>query len=119
MFAVKLDKGDFIGRDALLRRRDSGATRRLLQLLLLDPDPLLYHDEPIWADGEMVGRTTSGAYGHTLGGAVALGYVSGDEQTIASLVANAKFEIEVAGRLVPARASLAPMYDPRGLRIRA
>ena len=119
MFAVKLDKDDFIGRDALLRRRDGGATRRLLQFLLLDPDPLLYHDEPIWADGEMVGRTTSGAYGHTLGGAVALGYVSGDEQTIASLVAKAKFEIEVAGRRVPARASLAPLYDPKNLRVRA
>ena len=119
MFAVRLDKGDFIGRDALLRRRDSGATRRLLQFLLLDPAPLLYHDEPIWADGKMVGRTTSGAYGHTLGGAVALGYVSGNEQTIASLAATAQFEIEVAGRRVPARASLAPMYDPKNLRIRA
>ena len=119
MFSVKLDKGDFIGRDALLRRRDEGAKRRLLQFLLLDPDPLLYHDEPIWADGEMVGRTTSGAYGHTLGGAVALGYVSGDQPGIADLVASAKFEVEVAGRRVPARASLTPMYDPMSLRIRS
>ena len=119
MFAVKLDKGDFIGRDALLRRRDSGATRRLLQFLLLDPDPLLYHDEPIWADGELVGRTTSGAYGHSLGGAVALGYVQGNQTTIASLVASARFEIEVAGRRIAAKASLAPMYDPNNLRIRA
>jgi glycine cleavage system aminomethyltransferase T/glycine/D-amino acid oxidase-like deaminating enzyme len=119
MFAVKLDKGDFIGRDALLRRRDKGATRRLLQFLLLDPEPLLYHDEPIWVDGEMVGRTTSGAYGHSLGGAVALGYVSGDQATIAHLVASARFEIEVAGRRVQAKASLAPMYDPKNLRIRA
>ena len=119
MFAVKLDKGDFVGRDALMRRRDEGATRRLLQFLLLDPDPLLYHDEPIWADGEMVGRTTSGAYGHSLGGAVALGYVSGSEQTVASLVASARFEIEVGGRRIEAKASLAPMYDPKNLRIRA
>ena len=119
MFAVKLDKGDFIGRDALLRRRDSGATRRLLQFLLLDPDPLLYHDEPIWADGELVGRTTSGAYGHSLGGAVALGYVQGNQTTIAGLVASARFEIEVAGRRIAAKASLAPMYDPNNLRIRA
>ena len=119
MFAVKLDKGDFLGRDALLRQRDKGAARRLLQFLLLDPEPLLYHDEPIWADGEMVGRTTSGAYGHTLGGAVALGYVSGDQATISHLVATARFEIEVAGRRVPAKASLAPMYDPKNLRIRA
>ena len=119
MFAVKLDNGDFIGRDALMRRRDEGATRRLLQFLLLDPDPLLYHDEPIWADGEMVGRTTSGAYGHSLGGAVALGYVSGNEQTVASLVASAQFEIEVGGRRIEAKSSLTPMYDPKNLRIRA
>ncbi len=118
MFAVKLGKGDFIGRDALLRLRDQGATRRLLQFLLLDPEPLLYHDEPIWADGEMVGRTTSGAYGHTLGGAVALGYVRGDLATIADLATSARFEIEVAGRRIPARASLAPMYDPKSFRIR-
>ena len=119
MFSVKLDKGDFIGREALLRRRDEGAKRRLLQFLLLDADPLLYHDEPIWADGEMVGRTTSGAYGHTLGGAVALGYVLGHDQKIADLVASAKFEIEIAGRRFAAKASLAPMYDPKNLRIRS
>ena len=119
MFAVKLDKGDFLGRDALLRQRDSGAKRRLLQFLLLDPEPLLYHDEPIWADGESVGRTTSGAYGHTLGGAVALGYVRCDQADIVDFVASARFEIEVAGRRFPAKASLAPMYDPDNLRIRA
>ena len=119
MFAVKPDKGDFIGRDALLRQRDKGAQRRLLQFRLLDPEPLLYHDEPIFAEGAMVGRTTSGAYGHTLGGAVALGYVAGDRSTLDGLLASARFEIEVAGRRVPAKASLAPMYDPQSLRIRA
>ena len=67
----------------------------------------------------MGGRTTSGAYGHSLGGAVALGYVRGDQTTIAHLLASARFEIEVAGRRVPAKASLAPMYDPKNLRIRA
>jgi glycine cleavage system aminomethyltransferase T/glycine/D-amino acid oxidase-like deaminating enzyme len=119
MFAVKFDKGDFIGRDALLRRRDGRAKRRLLQFLLSDPGPLLYHDEPIWADGRMVGRTTSGSYGHTLGGAVALGYVADAERAIADLVAGANFEIEIAGRRFPATVSLAPMYDPKGLRIRS
>jgi 4-methylaminobutanoate oxidase (formaldehyde-forming) len=119
MFAVKFDKGDFIGRDALLRRRDRGAERRLMQFLLSDPEPLLYHDEPIWAGGRMVGRTTSGAYGHTLGGAVALGYVAGGKDAIADLMADARFEIEVAGRRFPATASLLPIYDPKGLRIRS
>ncbi len=117
-FAVKFDK-PFIGRIALLRRREIGATRRLAQFLLSDPEPLLYHDEPIWLDGRIVGRTTSGAYGHTLGGAVALGYVALVENLQAVDIATAAFEIEIAGALTPARASLAPLYDPKGLRIRA
>jgi 4-methylaminobutanoate oxidase (formaldehyde-forming) len=119
MFAVKPDKGAFIGRDALLRQRDAGATRRLAQFLLRDPAPMLYHDEPIWADGRMVGRTTSGAYGHALGGAVALGYVHEAGGDVAGLVAGAAFEIEVAGRRVAATASLSPLYDPRSQRVRA
>ena len=119
MFAVKLEKGEFIGRDALRRQRDAGPKRRLLQFLSLDPEAMLYHDEPIFADGRRVGRTTSGAYGHTLGGAVALGYVEGDPAAISGLLASATFEIEVAGRRVAATASLAPMYDPQNLRIRA
>ena len=69
MFAVKLDKNaDFIGREALLRLRQKPLTKRLAQFVLEDPQPLLYHNEPIWFGDKIVGRTTSGAYGHTLGG---------------------------------------------------
>jgi heterotetrameric sarcosine oxidase gamma subunit len=117
-FAVKMNK-DFIGRDALLRRREAGATRRLAQFLLSDPKPLLYHDEPIWLADRIVGRTTSGAYGHTLGGAVALGYVALGEGLTAADIASTTFEIEIAGERTLARASLSPMYDPKGVRIRS
>jgi 4-methylaminobutanoate oxidase (formaldehyde-forming) len=119
MFAVKPDKVAFIGRDALLRQRDAGASRRLVQFLLGDPAAMLYHDEPIWADGRMVGRTTSGAFGHALGAAVALGYVHDDGGDPAAMVGGAAFEIEVAGRRIPAHASLKPLYDPSSLRVRA
>jgi 4-methylaminobutanoate oxidase (formaldehyde-forming) len=119
MFSVKLDKGNFIGRDALLRLRDTGIKRRLVQFLLKDPMPLLYHEEPIWVDNTMLGRTTSGAYGHALGGAVGLGYVSDKLGAIADVVAGASIEIEVAGRRIAATASLQPMYDPTGARIRS
>lgn len=118
MFAVKLDTGDFIGREALIARRDKPVTRRLLQFLLQDPEPLVYHDEPIWCDDRMVGRTTSGAYGHHLGAAVALGYVHEPSGAVESLIASGRFEIEIAGVRVPARASLAPLHDPKNLRIR-
>ena len=120
MFAVRLDKpGGFIGREALLRQRERGPGRRLVQFRLDDPEPLLYHDEPIWHDGRLVGRTTSGAYGHHLGGAVALGYVREDEETVAERIAAGGFEIDVAERRVGATASLTPLYDPKHQRIRA
>ena len=115
-FAVKLDKpGGFIGRDALLREKAAGPAKRLLQFRLLDPRPLLYHNEPVWHDDTLVGHVTSGAYGHTLGGAIGLGYV--DSKT-APNSGEGRFSIEVAGERVPAAASSSPMYDPAGRRIR-
>ncbi len=118
MFAVKLDKGDFIGREALLRQRDAGTKRRLVQVALQDPEPLLYHNEPIYRDGAIVGRTTSASYGHTLGRAVALGYVNATGIDT-GFMAQGHWEIEVAGRRVAATASLAPLYDPKSERIRS
>ena len=115
-FAVKFDKpGGFIGRGALLRDRKVGPAKRLLQFRLLDPAPLLYHNEPIFHDDALVGYITSGAYGHTLGGAIGLGYVD------AAKVPNAPeagFSIEVAGDRIPAEVSSRPMYDPGNRRIR-
>ena len=119
-FAVKLKSNvDFIGRDALERARGAVQTKRLVQFLLADPEPLLYGNEPIWRGEALVGRMTSGAYGHTLGGAVGLGYLNRPEGVTAEFVASGGFEIEIAGRRVKARASLAPMYDPKGTRIKA
>jgi glycine cleavage system aminomethyltransferase T len=75
-FAVKLDKrGGFIGREALLRQRSSGVRKRLVQFKLDSPDPLLYHNEPIWQGDALVGFVRSGMYAHSLGAAVGLGYV--------------------------------------------
>ena len=120
MFAVKLAKNvDFVGREALLRQRERGPTKRLVQFALQDPEPLLYQNEPIWRDGRIVGRTTSGNYGHTLGRAVALGYVRDDGGVDSAYVENGTFEIEVAGERFPAIASLEPMYDPQGKRVRS
>ena len=113
-FAVKTSKPGFIGRDAVLRRKEDGPALRMVQFLLTDPDPLLYHNEPILKDGEFVGYTSSGAYGHALGGAVGMGYVP------AAMAADDHgWEIEVAGTRVAARASLRPMYDPGSARMRA
>lgn len=117
-FAVKKDKPRYIGRDAVLAKQDSGLTQRLVQFRLLDPTPLLYHAEPILRDGAVVGHLTSGAYGHSLGGAIGLGYVPCAGETAAQVLAS-EYEIEVAGVRVPARASLRPMYDPKSERVKA
>jgi heterotetrameric sarcosine oxidase gamma subunit len=119
-FCVAWDKpGGFIGREALQRQRDAGPARRLVQFLLEDPDPLLYHDEPIWRDGSLVGRLTSGMYGHALGGAVGLGYVACEPGAPAADAIAGRFQIEVADRMVPARASLRPLWDPTSTRIKS
>jgi len=119
MFAVKLDKNvDFIGREALLRRREKRSTKRLVQFVLKDPEPLLYHNEPIWRDRKIVGRITSGAYGHHVGNAVGLGYIHDDGGLDASYIKNGRFEIEIAGVRHEATAGLEPIYDPKGIRIK-
>ncbi len=125
-FAVKLDKpGGFIGREALLRQRESGVRKRLVQFKLKSPEPLLYHNEPVWRGDSIVGFIRSGMYGHTLGAAVGLGYVAlpapagGAAKGGADAVIGADdYEIEVAGVRCPAIASLRPLYDPRNERIK-
>ena len=118
-FVVKFDKaGGFIGRDALLRMRDRGIGRRLLQFRLRDPAPLLYHNEPVWRDGDLVGHITSGAYGHTLGGCVGLGYVTVAPDAEPAAALEGRYEIEVACERFEADASLQAMYDPANARIR-
>jgi 4-methylaminobutanoate oxidase (formaldehyde-forming) len=118
-FVVKFDKpGGFIGREALLAQQEQGAARHLVQLKLNDPEPLIYHNEPIWRGDEIVGHITSGAYGHTLGGAVGLGYVSAQPGAPADAVLGATYEVEVACERFAAKVSLRPLYDPDNGKIR-
>jgi glycine cleavage system T protein len=118
-FAVALDKrAAFIGREALLRQRRAPLTRRLLVFTLNDPEPLLLGNEPVWRDGTLVGRTTSGAYGHTLRRSVALGYVEHPVGVDAPYVGAGRWELEVADERMRATAYLRPPYDPTGARPR-
>ncbi|MBT9385241.1 FAD-dependent oxidoreductase [Pseudooceanicola sp. CBS1P-1] len=118
-FAVKTDKGDFIGREAVLRKREAGLSRRMVQFRLSDPEPLLFHNEPVLRDGEIVGFVTSGAYGHALGGAIGMGYVPcrTPGETMAEMLASS-YDIEIAGVRHAAEASFKPLYDPRSERMR-
>ena len=116
-FAVRTEKPDFIGRDAVLAKREAGLERRLVQFRLSDPEPMLYHNEPILRDGAIVGHLTSGAYGHHLGGAIGMGYVPCAGESADQVLASA-YEIDVAGTRVRAEASLRPLYDPASARMR-
>jgi 4-methylaminobutanoate oxidase (formaldehyde-forming) len=119
-FVVAYEKKiPFIGRDALLRQKSQPKlTKRLVQFALEDPEPLLYHNEPIYRDGRLVGYTSSAAYGHTLGRAIALAYVNAPDGVDQAYLDAGNLELEVACRRYPARASLRPLYDPRSERMR-
>ncbi|MEQ1939199.1 FAD-dependent oxidoreductase [Mesorhizobium sp. CN5-321] len=116
-FAVKTAKGDFIGRDAVLRKKESGLERRMVQFRLKDPEPLVLHNEAILRDGEVVGTVTSGNYGHFLGGAIGMGYVPCAGESEAEVLGST-YEIEIAGERFAAEASLRPLYDPKSERVR-
>jgi 4-methylaminobutanoate oxidase (formaldehyde-forming) len=116
-FAVKTDKPEFIGRDAVLRKRETGLERRMVQFRLTEPEPMLYHNEPVLRDGEIVGYLSSGAYGHHLGAAIGMGYVPCKGESVEQVLASS-YEIDVAGTRVRAEASLRPMYDPKSERMR-
>ena len=114
-FAVKTEKPNFIGRDAVMRKKETGLNTRMVQFKLTDSEPLLYHNEPVIRDGKIVGYLSSGNYGHHLGAAVGMGYVPCSGETAVDLLAST-YEIDVAGTRVAAEASLRSIYDPSGAR---
>jgi heterotetrameric sarcosine oxidase gamma subunit len=119
-FAVAWNKaGGFVGREALLTQRAAGARRALVALALQGTEPLLHHNEPIWRNGRLVGKTTSGMFGHTLGCPLALGYLANDGEAVsAEWIAAGRYELEVAGERLAARVSLRPFYDPASERVK-
>ena len=128
-FTAKVNKqasrfGAFVGRDAVIKKKEEGLKTRMFQFRLEDSAPLLYHNEAILRDGEVVGYLTSGNYGHHLGGAIGMGYIpcreakGGGSEDAESQLAS-KYEIDVAGELVKAEVSLTPLYDPSAKRMKA
>ena len=118
-FAVDWTKENYLAKNALEAQKTNGVKKRLVQFVLEDPEPLLYHNEPIWRDNKIVGFLTSGMYGHTLGAAIGLGYVTNEDGVNADFVKSGTYEIEVACERIPAQASLRPMYDPKSERVKS
>ena len=120
-FAVDLKKPNgFIGKDAVLRKKAEGPLkRRLLQVQVLDPKPLMFHAEPVWRDGQPVGYVRAASYGHTLGGAVGLAMIEGGSAVVdAAFIEAGKWELEIAGARFPAKVSLKPLFDPENKKIK-
>ncbi|MFN8629120.1 MAG: glycine cleavage T C-terminal barrel domain-containing protein [Chloroflexota bacterium] len=120
-FAVAWDKpGGFVGREALLElRKHTPPPRRMVHVLCLDAEPLLYGHEPLYRGGKLVGHNRFGAYGHTLGGSVGLAMLEDEAGIPAAGLDGDDYEIEIVGKRFPARVSLKPLYDPERARILA
>jgi 4-methylaminobutanoate oxidase (formaldehyde-forming) len=117
-FAIDWTK-PFIGREALLKQKQATLKRQLVIFVLNQPEPMLWGSEPIYRDGQPVGYTTSGSYGHTVGGAIAMGYVNNSAGVNSDFIKSGRFEINVSGERFSARAYLRPPYDPERKRILA
>lgn len=120
-FAIGWNKpNDFLGRTALERQKAQGLKRRLVLFKLVEPDPVVFHNEPIWRDGILVGRITSAMFGHTVGHQIAMGYVeNGGDLVTPDWIQAGTYELEIANQNFPATVSLRPYYDPAGERTKS
>ncbi len=122
-FAVDLKKpGGFLGKDAVVADKAAGPLKkRLLQILVVDPEPMLFHAEVVRRNDIPVGYLRAASYGHTLGGAVGLAMIeSKDGAAIDSKWIEAgTWDVEIADRRWPVVASLRPLYDPENKKVKA
>ena len=119
-FADLKKSGGFIGKEALVAQKKAGPlTKRLIQVLLKDPEPLMYHAEIVLRDGVPVGDIRAASYGFTLGGAVGLSMIEAEEPIDEAYLKTGRWEVNIAGKLYPAEVSLRPMYDPDMRRVKS
>jgi heterotetrameric sarcosine oxidase gamma subunit len=117
-FAVKLDKGEFRGKEALLKQKQEGLKRKLVMFTVDDPEPLIYHDEPVYMNGELVSSNTHGAYGHLLGASVGMCYLRNPDGISDQWITQGRYEIGINGQRYPITIHLTAPYDPKGDRAR-
>ncbi len=123
-FAVAWDKaGGFIGREALLKQKvQTFQPRRMVCLALEDNSvnaPMIYHEEPIYRNGVIVGSTTSGAWGHRVNLSLGMGYVKNEAGVTKDWLENGTWEVELAWKKYTAKVQFPSFYDPKGERIKA
>ncbi|MCG8618734.1 MAG: aminomethyltransferase family protein, partial [Desulfobacterales bacterium] len=113
-FAVRLEKDNFIGRDALIRQKEEGLKNKLVMFTIDDPEPLIYHDEPIFRNGELAGENTHGAFVHKVGRSMGMVYLSCDTGISDDWIMDGEYEIEVEDKRYPITIHLKAPYDPQG-----
>jgi len=120
-FAADLKKpGGFLGKGALVAQKAGGPLKKkLLQILVKDPQPMLFHAEVVRRDGKPLGYVRAASYGHTLGGAVGLAMIEADDVIDQKWIDAGRWEVDIAGTLYPAIASQRPLFDPENKKIKA
>ncbi len=113
-FAVRLDKGDFIGREALQRQKAEGLRRKLCCLTLADPAAIAIGNEPVRAGEQVLGWVTSGGYGYSVQKSIAYAYLP-----MAHSAPGSALDVEILGERIPALVTREPLWDPKGIRIKA
>ena len=119
-FAVDLRKpGGFLGKEAVLAMKAAGVRKQLVQVLVKDPEPLMFHAEVVRRNDVAMGYVRAASYGHTLGGAVGLAMIERAGEPIDQRWLDAgAWDVEIAGRRYPAVTSLVPLYDPGMARVK-
>ncbi len=117
-FAVDLNKDDFIGKEALLKQKQEGIKRKLVIFTIDDPEPLIYHDEPIYCNGQIIGENTHGAYSHVTEHAIGMFYLDNEDGVTDEWILGNQYEIEVEDNKYPITIHLKAPYDPNGKSIK-
>jgi 4-methylaminobutanoate oxidase (formaldehyde-forming) len=113
-FAVKLDKGDFMGRAALIRQKEAGLRRKLCCLSLADKTTVPIGNEPVRRADRVVSWITSGGYGYSVGKSIAYAYLP-----VEYAVVGTPLDVDILGERIEATVEREPLWDPRGERIKA
>ena len=124
-FTCDFDKQrEFVGQNCVLDQKAiakerGGLRRRMANILLNDPGPLMHHGEVLWRNGKPISDIRAASYGHTLGGAVGLTMLESQDEVIKkAFLADAEWEVEIANKKYPCQVSLAPFYDPKNSKIK-
>jgi len=117
-FCVKLDKEDFIGKAALVKQKEEGIKKKLVIFTIDDPDPLIYHDEPVYRDGTIIGENTHGSFSHVLNHSIGMVYLPNENGITDQWIMDGNYEIEVEDKKYPITLHLKAPYDPEGKSIK-